>query len=81
MRFTATRDDKTRKTTYVLEVDESERVAAQFDKWDQHIIESCSQEGGAISHKLIALEVIVRRIEEAQKRDEITPKKTSDGRL
>ena len=62
MKLTCTRDAENMRTLYSLSISDPEFVRAYYDKWDKLLIDEV-EECGKISDKLLALEVIARKIE------------------
>lgn len=65
MRFERRDSGEDSPVIFTLMITASERVAARLDDWDRRLIAEC-EKSSSISDKLLALETIVRRIEEAK---------------
>ena len=54
----------TLETTYTLTITYSDTGKAKISSYDQILFDNCNREKATISDRLLALELLVRRIEE-----------------
>ena len=62
MKLTCVRDEMKKQTVYALNISEAEFVRAYYDSFDRLLIDEC-EISDKVSDKLLALEVVARRIE------------------
>jgi hypothetical protein len=74
MNFTYHREEPSGKRVYHLEIDEMDLILCNLNWFDRAVIADCDSEGATIADKLLALELITRRIEEAHRLKEIYAK-------
>jgi hypothetical protein len=65
MKLTQQRELITNATIYVLRIEDLDLVLAPLDSFDLMLLRECS-DSASIADKLLALECIARRIEQAQ---------------
>ncbi len=65
MKFTDFYTEGTDIRTWTLVLDGAEIVRAKLDDFDHRVLADCSGADATVSDKLLALEILVRRIEEA----------------
>lgn len=68
MRLIKDQDYRTGVTKYILEVDDHDQMLADFDWFDTLLMRDCELPGSTIADKLLALEMMARRIEEGYQR-------------
>ncbi len=67
MKLTAYRNDAELKTTYVLEIDDSEKSSAVTTPFDKMVMDDCFEsENATVADKLLGLECMARTIERGQ---------------
>lgn len=68
MRLTKDEDYRTGTTRYVLEVNRHDLQLADFEWFDRQLAKDCELPGATIADKLLALEMLARRIQEGYDR-------------
>lgn len=71
MRLTKDQDYRTGTTKYTLEVDDYDLQLADFEWFDRLLAKDCELPGATIADKLLALEMVARRIQEGYARAQV----------
>lgn len=67
MTFVETENINSGSKVFILTISISDYVKARFDNFDEALLRECKREDATIADKLLALEMVARRIEEEEK--------------
>ncbi|HUU88395.1 MAG TPA: hypothetical protein VMX17_11680 [Candidatus Glassbacteria bacterium] len=68
MRILSYNDTAQSKRRYLITIDDIDMMDVNFTDFDRSILKDC-EKSNSIADKILALELIARRIEESQKKD------------
>ena len=63
-KWVQTRDQKTNDVVICITLSQSDFIASKLDKWDQLLLNECSN-SNKLSDKALALETVLRRMEQS----------------
>ena len=66
MRYTEETDTRSHAMKITVEIDDLEMVGCKTDEFDRRLLRECNR-SSSVADKILALETIARRIEEASK--------------
>jgi len=69
MKFETRQDIKTNDKVFILTVTVLDYVKAKFDNLDRMLLRDCESKDATIADKLLALEMIARRVEDSTSRE------------
>jgi hypothetical protein len=66
MNIKVCRDNDSMDVTYTIVLNENDIASANFTEFDRRLFDDCESEDATISDKVLALETVIRRIEQSK---------------